>query len=51
MIASIEYLREIYEKYKQAEKEKIKDHLLKYCELDTLAQAIIIEKMNEIIKS
>ena len=49
MTASIEFLRVTYESCEPEEKEKIRDHLLKYCELDTLAQVIIVEELFKLI--
>lgn len=34
----------------EEEKKKIRDNLLKYCELDTLAEVMIVEKLGELIK-
>jgi len=31
------------------EKKKVRDNLLKYCELDTLAEVMIVEKLREIV--
>ena len=50
MTASIEYLRVTYDDCDPEEKQKIREHLLKYCELDTYAQVVIVEKLNELIK-
>ncbi|MHA1185924.1 MAG: hypothetical protein ACTSSK_03480 [Candidatus Heimdallarchaeota archaeon] len=50
MTASIEYLRVTYDDCDPEEKKKIRDQLLKYCELDTYAQVVIVEKLNELIK-
>jgi hypothetical protein len=35
----------------EAERQKVKEGLLRYCELDTLAMVMIYEYWNEIIKS
>lgn len=49
MTASIEFLRVTYESCEPEEQEKIRGHLLKYCELDTLAQVNIVDKLLELL--
>ncbi|MGC9778595.1 MAG: DUF2779 domain-containing protein [Candidatus Heimdallarchaeota archaeon] len=50
LTASIEFFRTTYEKCEEKEKQKIRDNLLKYCELDTLAQVMIVEKLREMVR-
>lgn len=47
--APVEFLRIINEECNEKEKQKIMENLLKYCELDTLAQAMIVDKLKKII--
>ena len=48
-IAIIKYLQMINKETPQNEREQIKENLLKYCELDTLAMVEIFEKLQEVI--
>ncbi len=48
--ASIEFLRVTYEECDEKEKQKIREGLLEYCMLDTLAQVMIVEKLREIVR-
>ncbi len=48
--ASIEFLRVTYEECDEKEKQKVRRNLLKYCEMDTLAQVMIVEKLREIVR-
>ncbi len=50
LTASIEFFRATYEECEENEKQKIRENLLKYCELDTLAQVMIVEKLREIVR-
>ena len=50
LTASIEFLRATYEECNEQEKRIIGKNLLKYCELDTLAQVEIVEKLREFVK-
>ncbi|MHA1503365.1 MAG: DUF2779 domain-containing protein, partial [Candidatus Heimdallarchaeota archaeon] len=50
MTASVEYLRVTFDDCDPAEKEKIRDDLLKYCNLDTLAQVNIVDKLQSLVK-
>ena len=50
LTASIEFLRVTYDECNELEKQKIRKNLLKYCELDTLAQVEIIDKLRELVK-
>ena len=50
MTASVEFLRVTYDKCDPDEKLKIRDHLLKYCELDTLAQVKIVDELVKLVK-
>ena len=47
--ASAEFFRITYGDCTDAEKKKVRDNLLKYCELDTMAEVMIVEKLREII--
>lgn len=47
--ASAEFFRIIYETYFEEEKNKVRENLLKYCELDTLADVLLVEKLGEIV--
>ncbi len=49
MTASTEFLRVTYDDCDPAEKEKIRRQLLSYCELDTLAQVNIVDKLQELV--
>ncbi|MGC9777799.1 MAG: DUF2779 domain-containing protein [Candidatus Heimdallarchaeota archaeon] len=49
MTASIEFLRITYDDCDPAEKEKIREQLLTYCELDTLAQVNIVDELKELV--
>ncbi len=48
--ASIEFLRMTYEGCEEEEKRKIRENLLKYCELDTLAQVEIVNELKNLLK-
>ena len=48
--ASAEFFKAAYEDCSEKEKKKIRENLLKYCELDTLAEVIIVEKLRELIR-
>ena len=43
--ASVEFFRMTYDTCSDEEKKKIRENLLKYCELDTLAEVMIVEKL------
>ena len=43
--ASAEFFKMAYENCSEEEKKKIRDNLLKYCELDTLAEVMIVEQL------
>src|SRR3989344_7097348 len=47
--ASVEFFRMAYENCSDEEKKKVRDNLLKYCELDTLAEVMIVEKLKKIV--
>ncbi|PIN93214.1 hypothetical protein COU54_04060 [Candidatus Pacearchaeota archaeon CG10_big_fil_rev_8_21_14_0_10_31_24] len=47
--ASAEFFKVTHGNHTEEEKKKVRDNLLKYCELDTLAEVIIVEKLREII--
>ena len=49
--ASVEFFKMTYENCSDAEKKKIRDNLLKYCELDTLAEVMIVNELQKIVKS
>lgn len=49
--ASVEFFRITYKKCTEQEKQKVRENLLKYCELDTLAEVMIVEKLQNIVKS
>ncbi len=50
--ASAEFFKMTYENCSEEEhKKKVRDNLLKYCELDTLAEVMIVEKLREIVNS
>ncbi len=46
--ASAEFFKMTYEDCSNEEKKKVRENLLKYCELDTLAEVMIVEKLREI---
>ena len=48
--APVEFLRITCEKCDENEKTKVREDLLEYCKLDTLAQVKIIEKLRELVK-
>ena len=47
--ASAVFFKMAYEICSEEEKKKIRGNLLKYCELDTLAEVMIVEKLREIV--
>ncbi len=47
--ASAEFFKMTYEECSEEEKKNIRDNLLKYCELDTLAEVMIVEKLRELV--
>ncbi len=47
--ASAEFFKMTYENCSEEEKKKVRENLLKYCELDTLAEVMIIEKFRKIV--
>ena len=47
--ASAEFFKITYGNCSDKEKRKVRDNLLKYCELDTLAEVMIVERLREII--
>ncbi|MFH1376434.1 MAG: DUF2779 domain-containing protein [Candidatus Woesearchaeota archaeon] len=47
--ASAEFFRVTYGDCPDAEKKKVRDNLLRYCELDTMAEVLIVEKLKELI--
>jgi len=48
-LASAEFFRVTYTKCSNEERDKIRENLLKYCELDTFAEVMIVEKLKELI--
>jgi len=48
--ASAEFFRITYQDCSDAEKKKARENLLKYCELDTLAEVMIVERLGKLIK-
>ena len=46
--ASVEFFNITYNKCTKEQKKKVRENLLKYCELDTLAEVLIVEKLKEI---
>ncbi len=48
--ASVEFFRATYEECSDEERQKVRENLLKYCELDTLAEVMIVEKLGELVK-
>lgn len=49
--ASIKFFLMTYEdKYSKEEKRELRNHLLKYCKLDTLAEVKIVERLNELVR-
>jgi len=48
--ASIEFLRMTYEGCGEEEKRKIRENLLNYCELDTLAQVEIVNELKNLVR-
>lgn len=47
--ASTEFFKATYENYSEEKRKKVLENLLKYCELDTLAEVLIVEKLKELI--
>ncbi len=47
--ASAEFFNMTYGNCSEEEKKKIRDNLLKYCELDTLAEVMIVDKLRKIV--
>ncbi len=47
--ASAEFFNATYGACTEEEKKKVRDNLLKYCELDTLAEVLIVNKLKDII--
>jgi len=47
--ASAEFFKITYENCPEEEKKKVRDNLLKYCELDTLAEVMIVEELKELV--
>ena len=47
--ASAEFFNVTYENCTEEQKKKVRENLLKYCELDTLAEVMIVEKLREIV--
>ena len=47
--ASAEFFKITYEDCSDEEKKKVRDNLLKYCELDTLAEVMIVERLRELV--
>ena len=47
--ASVEFFNITYNICSEEQKKKIRGNLLKYCELDTLAEAMIVDKLKELI--
>jgi hypothetical protein len=48
--ASAQFFNVTYGDCSDEEKKKVRDNLLKYCELDTLAEVMIVEKLRELIE-
>ena len=46
---SAEFFKITYEHCSEEEKKEIRENLLKYCELDTLAEVMIVEKLRELV--
>ena len=49
MGASLEYERVTFGNVSEDEKKKVRDALEKYCELDTLAEVKILEKLYDVV--
>jgi hypothetical protein len=47
--ASVEFFNMAYGNYNVEQKKKVRESLLKYCELDTLAEVMIVEKLSELV--
>ena len=47
--ASAEFYNMAYGNYDEEKKKKVREDLLKYCELDTVAEKEIVEKLKELI--
>ena len=45
LTASIEFFRTTYEDCDENEKRKVRENLLNYCELDTMAQVEIVREL------
>ena len=48
-IASAEFYKSTYEECSEEKKEKVRKDLLKYCEMDTLAEVMIVDKLKEMV--
>src|SRR3989344_5442 len=48
--ASIEFFRVTYNDCSKEERDEVRENLLKYCELDTLAEVMIVEKLMDLAK-
>mgnify|MGYP001604487677 FL=1 len=46
--ASAEFFNVTYGNCTEEKKNKVRDNLLKYCELDTLAEVMIVEKLGKL---
>ena len=44
------FFRVTYKECEEKEQQKIRENLLKYCELDTLAQVLIVENLKEMVR-
>ncbi len=47
--APVEFLSVTYEDCKESKKQRVRNNLLEYCKLDTLAQVKIVEKLTELV--
>ena len=47
--ASIEYFRATYEECDEKEKRKVRENLLDYCKLDTMAQVLIVNNLRDLV--
>ncbi len=48
--ASAEFFTMAYGECSEGERKRIRESLLKYCEMDTMAEVMIVEKLRELIE-
>lgn len=47
--ASVQFYNTTYKSCMPEEKQEIREHLLKYCELDTLAEIMIVKELKNLL--